>query len=1124
MAERVIEIVIKGKNLTTADFAAARKELRDLEKAQGGTEQSSKSLGQAFLGAGGAAGTFRAQVATMASAFTLASILERGVSALGAFAGEALESASNLVDLRNATGVSLGRIQEWTHVAEQSGVQLENITKGAFDLGAKLAGGDGLRGAVEKLGLSWVTVKNLKPEDQLDQVLRAAERLGPSQERNAIIVEMFGAKSAIALAKIVDGYGETAGAAKKAGDAQVEALDRAGDAWAAFKRGISTGFVQAMGGAIASMQELERGSDSMTAKQKLSLFLWSQGPRDYAAKLREAGRELIANEAAEKKRHDEAVAGAERAANAHRDYVKELGEVEKAAKNVDAATRKQIIAAVELDGKTDGLTARFGLSEDVIKRVVLQHREAESAMRKEAKAVDEEVDPSIKRLTDSYIKQIEAHEKLKQTSSGPLPMMPGWTLPKAELIEGRALVSGNTLEWAKLREEQERVAASMGATLAPTVMRVGAAFAGSNETQAQAAERIRQINASAKTAALDGLASYFTSIAQIAGPNGIGSLLSALGQMFVGFKSANDWSRQLGTNQQELGGSFGSLSVAFDDNATKSQRMSAGIQAAGSISQGAINIFHAVSNATTRMGASFSGAMAGLQAGAAFGPWGAAAGAAVGFVAGLFTNKLKKEVEAANKEINKIHDSLLQQYGDMAHLEEAANRVGLSFQEAWGHQGKAGLAATKEMAEQLEQRLKAVDAANQLAISGFGAVVAGMTKPWTELGKSIDNATKKANEAGAAYQTALANGAGADELGRLKAAADEASISVLELQTRGAHFAVDGKQQLADLGVQAIGTFGAAMVAGDSYAVALGKIGPSLVSMGDSYKAMGINVEDVGLKHLILQSTVAKGNPELIAATSGLGNSMQGLAQLGMLNVDTFAAMQRTGSAMYARLQGEVGNLGGDSRDALLPMQGYLQEAAAQAALLGLPLDANTRLLIAQSKELGIWKDKGKSSQDVLIDGMRTMVDKVDQLLTKMLGFSSAITGLPNRRDIEINVTETTTRYSRNGDNGDDGVAWGGPQASGGDYWVTRPTMFLVGEAGPERATFTPNRSATVNDFGGRAASAVAAAPASTPNVYIVNDFSGARQVTESEFAQIQSRLFAGGLQVPARAITQRTR
>jgi hypothetical protein len=30
------------------------------------------------------------------------------------------------------------------------------------------------------------------------------------------------------------------------------------------------------------------------------------------------------------------------------------------------------------------------------------------------------------------------------------------------------------------------------------------------------------------------------------------------------------------------------------------------------------------------------------------------------------------------------------------------------------------------------------------------------------------------------------------------------------------------------------------------------------------------------------------------------------------------------------------------------------------------------------------------------------------------------------------------------------------PQAGGGDWWITKPTLFVAGEAGPERATFTP--------------------------------------------------------------------
>jgi plasmid stabilization system protein ParE len=39
------------------------------------------------------------------------------------------------------------------------------------------------------------------------------------------------------------------------------------------------------------------------------------------------------------------------------------------------------------------------------------------------------------------------------------------------------------------------------------------------------------------------------------------------------------------------------------------------------------------------------------------------------------------------------------------------------------------------------------------------------------------------------------------------------------------------------------------------------------------------------------------------------------------------------------------------------------------------------------------------------------------------------------------------------------------PQAAGGDYIVTRPTLFLAGEAGAERATFTPHGGSSSGDI-----------------------------------------------------------
>lgn len=52
------------------------------------------------------------------------------------------------------------------------------------------------------------------------------------------------------------------------------------------------------------------------------------------------------------------------------------------------------------------------------------------------------------------------------------------------------------------------------------------------------------------------------------------------------------------------------------------------------------------------------------------------------------------------------------------------------------------------------------------------------------------------------------------------------------------------------------------------------------------------------------------------------------------------------------------------------------------------------------------------------------------------------------------------------GASGGGSFSWGGAQAGGGDYMVTRPTLFLAGEAGPERATFSGANRA--NYGGGR--------------------------------------------------------
>jgi hypothetical protein len=194
--------------------------------------------------------------------------------------------------------------------------------------------------------------------------------------------------------------------------------------------------------------------------------------------------------------------------------------------------------------------------------------------------------------------------------------------------------------------------------------------------------------------------------------------------------------------------------------------------------------------------------------------------------------------------------------------------------------------------------------------------------------------------------------------------------------------ALEGDASSLDaLGAQAMTTYATLVAGGESSAKALADIGPGLDALEKSYQDLGINITDAGLSALIMQSTIAKGNPALIAGVDALAASLKTMGDLGLVNADSFAKMQTEGVAMYTRLQDAANAAGGSTADALLPMQDYLHQAADEATKLGIPLDANTQLMIDQSKELGIWKDASKSATDQMIDSMGKLVDKVGTLI-----------------------------------------------------------------------------------------------------------------------------------------------
>ena len=391
------------------------------------------------------------------------------------------------------------------------------------------------------------------------------------------------------------------------------------------------------------------------------------------------------------------------------------------------------------------------------------------------------------------------------------------------------------------------------------------------------------------------------------------------------------------------------------------------------------------------------GALGGFLVG---GPWGAAIGGAIGSLAGLVVEPISRifggvsrATREANEQLAELRTRLLQVHGGMEGLQAAAQRVGLSFTEAFMVQGERGLRMMNKMMADLEARTNAIKEATTQAVTGLAAVIETITGPWIAAGKAIGEATAAT------------------------------------------------RQTLTDLGTQAMATFAAVLIQTGSFAEAIRAVGPSLATLAEAYRVLGVKVEDVGLQHLMLQSQILQSNPTLIAGIDGLSMSMQGLARMGLLNTETFAGMQRTGTEMYTRLQAAVFAAGGATRDALLPMQDYLHQAAAQAALLGIPLDANTQMLIDQSRELGIWREQGASATDRLIDGMSALVERVGALIDQLLGVSGAITAIPNRT-VDVTVRTSYETIGEPDRRRDDEWSTGVPGFEGG----TRGRLMDFGE------------------------------------------------------------------------------
>lgn len=295
------------------------------------------------------------KTATRASFFgnTFSKIFTSAVGAIETFGRSVLENASNITDLANKTGLATDTIQRFQFVAEQTGTSVDAFANAAFRLGTNLAGGSrSVVTAVQQLGLSFQELQRLSPDEQFTRVATALGKMDDAQERNRLGLVLFGREFRSIAPAISEGYEKIARDAQIAGDAQVKALDAAGDAWTRFQRNALTASTNVAGSAVLAAEEIRRSGFLEIAK---TLAVAAAGGNVFDAFGAFAARGIARNTPGGKDINlPTPVFPA--------DYVKQLEEARQKIAGLSKETREQIEAAKKMKATTEELTATFGLN------------------------------------------------------------------------------------------------------------------------------------------------------------------------------------------------------------------------------------------------------------------------------------------------------------------------------------------------------------------------------------------------------------------------------------------------------------------------------------------------------------------------------------------------------------------------------------------------------------------------------------------------------------------------------------------------------------------------------------------------------------------------------------------
>jgi hypothetical protein len=1005
-----------------------------LKKLHAETTQSQKSTG-----------VLDATLGKLVASFTAAAIIDRGIGLITSWGAAAVKSAGDTLDLSEKIGLSTDTIQEMGHIATVAEVPLEGLAASAQALLVRIERSNPtVREAVERfreLGLSWQELKALSPDDQFNRIIEALERMEDPQERSRMAYDLLGGKADVVLRAIAEGWTDLRNEAVKSSRDQLQAID---DTMMAYNKGIAKaeGWFKSAVGAV---------------------FMWGNALKD-AAK----GVDVAALLRAEMEKGTAAQAkSTEQTKQSIPVQESHVALLKKQAETVAALTteqRAELLAADKLGKITDDLLDKYNLTTaglELLKDATQKKTEADKQAADKAKQLaaeekkrqDELFGRDLITRANQYVKELGGVEHLTKLSK--------------EQTEKLAMaVAAGLAAYERLGEKAPASLAKVGAATA-------AVLAGFEKAKPISLTDWIDFDKNDPTAPI---------IAGFEKLKDLGALaFTEINKTFTAAKPVEHWALKMAEGARQLpqliaqaflsgGGWEGALIGSASTMGAAAMGTWIGEVGKSGVVKGMTGLAgHVLAAAGPVIGA-LAGPLTEVLVRAFNKPehvrimqdvgrdWGVSISeglakqierdAAELFrgdrVAGSIFNLDKIIAEAGglsdgnfNKFVNKLRDVFALFESGKFTAAEAAQVI----DENWsafvqhGTDGNGRISASLKEIIALNDRLgvqsKEIAAWQQgqasTAIAGFNAVVAGMVQPWTDLGARIKKAREEVTETTAALRE-LARDENAGTNARLAAQqkVDEAQRRLLELLGVQQTEARAARQSLEDLGVQAVATFAAAVAAGESFPAALRAAGPGLQGLREAYQALGIETDNVALRTLLLQNAILDGNPRLVDAIDGLNQQMIALDNLNLLNAESFGSLERTAMSLYTRLQSEVHNTADASmtmeektRMALIPMQGYLQQAAQQAERLGIPLDANTQLLIDQSRQLGLWEEAGESANDIMLGGFRDVAAAVRELKNFLEGVVTAASNIPTRIDMSVYRHNYTIDHGTTTEGGD---------------------------------------------------------------------------------------------------------